>query len=50
MWIIAGPGVPAQHREDLTICEIAPTILAQAGLLPDDAMRGRVLSVLAAAV
>jgi hypothetical protein len=42
--------VPAQHREDLTIYAIAPTILAQARLLPDDAMRRRVLSALAPAV
>jgi predicted AlkP superfamily phosphohydrolase/phosphomutase len=42
--IIAGPGVPVQRREDLVIYDIAPTILAQAGLPPDDGMRGRVLA------
>ncbi len=30
--VIAGPGVPAGRREDLAILDIAPTILAQAGL------------------
>jgi predicted AlkP superfamily phosphohydrolase/phosphomutase len=42
--IIAGPGVPAQRREDLLIYDIAPTILAQAGLAPGENMRGRVLA------
>ncbi len=42
--IIAGPGVPAQHREDLVIYDVAPTILAQAGLVPDEDLRGRVLA------
>ena len=42
--IVAGPGVPAQRREDLVIYDIAPTILAQAGLAPDEHMRGRVLA------
>ena len=45
--IIAGPGVPAQHREDLVIYDIAPTILAQAGLSADETMRGRVLAEVA---
>jgi predicted AlkP superfamily phosphohydrolase/phosphomutase len=43
--LISGPGVPAEHREDMTIYDIAPTILAHAGLPPDDGMRGRVLGV-----
>ena len=30
--VIAGPGVPEGRREDLSILDIAPTILAQAGL------------------
>jgi predicted AlkP superfamily phosphohydrolase/phosphomutase len=42
--VITGPGVPAQRREDLVIYDIAPTILAQAGLPPQEGMRGRVLS------
>jgi predicted AlkP superfamily phosphohydrolase/phosphomutase len=42
--VIAGPGVPAERREDLVIYDIAPTILAQAGLPRDDGMRGRVLA------
>ena len=42
--VIAGPGVPAERRDDLVIYDIAPTILAQAGLAPDDGMRGRVLA------
>jgi predicted AlkP superfamily phosphohydrolase/phosphomutase len=42
--IIAGPGVPAEHREDLVIYDVAPTILAQAGLVPDEELRGRVLA------
>ncbi len=42
--IVTGPGVPAGRREDMTIYDIAPTILAQAGLPVEEAMRGRVLS------
>ena len=42
--MITGPGVPAGRREDLAIYDIAPTILAQAGLSPEDGMRGRVLA------
>lgn len=42
--IIAGPDVPAQRREDLTIYDIAPTILALAGVDGDAGMRGRVLA------
>jgi predicted AlkP superfamily phosphohydrolase/phosphomutase len=42
--VIAGPGVPVQRRDDLVIYDIAPTILAQAGLPPDDGMRGEVLA------
>lgn len=41
--VIRGPGIPAQRREDLAIYDIAPTILARAGLSPEAAMRGRVL-------
>jgi predicted AlkP superfamily phosphohydrolase/phosphomutase len=44
MCVIAGPGVPAQRREDLTIYDVAPTILAQCGLPVDDGMRGRALA------
>jgi predicted AlkP superfamily phosphohydrolase/phosphomutase len=42
--VIAGPGVPAERRDDLVIYDIAPTVLAQAGLPADDGMRGRVLA------
>jgi predicted AlkP superfamily phosphohydrolase/phosphomutase len=45
--VIAGPGVPAEQREDLVIYDIAPTILAQAGLPRDVGMRGRVLAEVA---
>jgi predicted AlkP superfamily phosphohydrolase/phosphomutase len=44
--ILAGPGVPAQRRDDLVIYDIAPTILALAGLDPVEGMRGRVLTAL----
>jgi len=47
--ILTGPGVPAQRREDMTIYDIAPTILAQAGLAPIEQMRGRDLAALATA-
>jgi predicted AlkP superfamily phosphohydrolase/phosphomutase len=39
--IISGPGVIAEQRDDLVIYDIAPTILAQAGLEVDERMRGR---------
>ena len=42
--IVSGPGVPAQRREDLVIYDVAPTILAQAGIQADGGMRGRVLA------
>jgi predicted AlkP superfamily phosphohydrolase/phosphomutase len=42
--IIHGPEVPARRREDLTIYDVAPTILAAAGLPPDRSMRGRALA------
>jgi predicted AlkP superfamily phosphohydrolase/phosphomutase len=45
--VIAGPGVPVGRRDDLTIYDIAPTILSQAGLEPQPAMRGRALNDLA---
>ncbi len=45
--VIAGPGVPAEHRDDLAIYDIAPTVLTLAGLEPDEAMRGRVLAPVA---
>ena len=41
--IIAGPGVPSQRREDLTIYDIAPTILALYDLEVPARLRGRVL-------
>jgi predicted AlkP superfamily phosphohydrolase/phosphomutase len=42
--VIAGPGVPVGRRDDLDILDIAPTILAQAGLAVDSDMRRRPLS------
>jgi len=42
--IIAGPGIAPGRREDLLIYDVAPTVLAQAGLAADAAMRGRVLA------
>jgi predicted AlkP superfamily phosphohydrolase/phosphomutase len=42
--IVAGPGVPAGRRDDLTIYDIAPTILAAGGLDPDPDLRGRVIA------
>ena len=33
LWITAGPGVPAEHREDMSILDVAPTILRLSGLL-----------------
>jgi predicted AlkP superfamily phosphohydrolase/phosphomutase len=45
--ILAGAGVPAQRREDMLIYDVAPTILAQAGLPRDDGMRGQVLAEVA---
>jgi predicted AlkP superfamily phosphohydrolase/phosphomutase len=41
--IVAGPGVPAQRRDDLAIYDIAPTILHLAGIDAVDGMRGRAL-------
>jgi predicted AlkP superfamily phosphohydrolase/phosphomutase len=43
IFVLAGPGVPAERRDDLTIYDVAPTILGLAGLLPDSGMRGRAL-------
>jgi predicted AlkP superfamily phosphohydrolase/phosphomutase len=48
--IVSGPGVPAQRREDLVIYDVAPTILAQAGIQADKGMRGRVLAGAAASL
>lgn len=42
--IASGPAVPAAHRDDLTIYDIAPTILAAAGLDPDPELRGRAIA------
>jgi predicted AlkP superfamily phosphohydrolase/phosphomutase len=41
--VVTGPGVPAEHRDDLTIYDVAPTILALAGLPAADAMRGHAI-------
>ena len=42
--IVSGPGVPAARRNDLTIYDIAPTILAAAGLDEDPDLRGRAIA------
>jgi len=42
--IVSGPGVPNVNRDDLTIYDIAPTILAAAGLAADDELRGRAIA------
>jgi len=42
--IITGPGVIAEQRDDLVIYDVAPTILAQAGLPVEAGMRGRCLA------
>jgi predicted AlkP superfamily phosphohydrolase/phosphomutase len=42
--ILTGPGVPARRREDLTIYDIAPTILSAAGIEADPALRGRAIA------
>jgi predicted AlkP superfamily phosphohydrolase/phosphomutase len=34
LWITAGPGVPAEHRDDMSILDVAPTILQLSGLPP----------------
>jgi predicted AlkP superfamily phosphohydrolase/phosphomutase len=43
LFIVAAPGVPTEHRTDLTIYDVAPTILGLGGLAPDAGMRGRAL-------
>ncbi len=43
VFILTAPGVPAGRREDLQIYDIAPTVLALAGLPADERMRGRAL-------
>jgi predicted AlkP superfamily phosphohydrolase/phosphomutase len=42
--IISGPGVPHEERDDLTIYDVAPTILAAAGLEADSELRGRAIT------
>jgi predicted AlkP superfamily phosphohydrolase/phosphomutase len=48
IFVLEGPGVPAERRDDLTIYDVAPTILGLAGLRPDAGMRGRNLGTAAA--
>lgn len=47
--VMAGPGIPAGRREDMSILDIAPTILALAGHPPGPGMRGRNLAAAVAA-
>jgi predicted AlkP superfamily phosphohydrolase/phosphomutase len=42
--IVSGPGVPNVERDDLTIYDVAPTILAAAGLDEDPELRGRAIA------
>lgn len=42
--VIAGPDIPAAHRDDLELLDIAPTILDLFGLPRQDSMRGRALT------
>jgi predicted AlkP superfamily phosphohydrolase/phosphomutase len=42
--VVTGPGVQAGQRDDMTIYDIAPTILDAAGLDPDPELRGRVIA------
>jgi predicted AlkP superfamily phosphohydrolase/phosphomutase len=41
LWVVAGPGVRAERRDDLVIYDVAPTILGLFGLDAADGMRGR---------
>jgi predicted AlkP superfamily phosphohydrolase/phosphomutase len=41
IFVLAGPGVSAERRNDLAIYDVAPTILRLAGLEPDPGIRGR---------
>jgi predicted AlkP superfamily phosphohydrolase/phosphomutase len=43
--IITGPGVRTEHRDDLSILDIAPTILGLFDLPTPDGMRGRVRGI-----
>jgi predicted AlkP superfamily phosphohydrolase/phosphomutase len=43
--LISGPGVPVSRRADLSIYDIAPTILSAAGLPADAGMRGRAMGL-----
>src|SRR4029434_3448246 len=44
MCVIAGPGVPAEHRDDMAIYDIAPTILDLFGTPVAPDMHGRALN------
>jgi predicted AlkP superfamily phosphohydrolase/phosphomutase len=41
--MITGPGIPAGRRDDLSILDIAPTILALAGLPKAEGIGGRAI-------
>ena len=45
IFVMAGPGVPSQRRDDLELYDVAPTILAAAGVPGDAAMRGRAIGI-----
>jgi predicted AlkP superfamily phosphohydrolase/phosphomutase len=48
LWVTAGPGVAAEHRDGMSILDVAPTILRLFGLPPDDGMRSAGLPLRAA--
>jgi predicted AlkP superfamily phosphohydrolase/phosphomutase len=45
LWVTAGPSVAAERRDDLSILDVAPTILRLSGLRADEAMAGTALRV-----
>jgi predicted AlkP superfamily phosphohydrolase/phosphomutase len=45
LWVTAGPGVAAEQRTDMSLLDVAPTILGLFGLPAGEAMQGRALSL-----
>jgi predicted AlkP superfamily phosphohydrolase/phosphomutase len=43
LWVTAGPGVASEQREDMSLLDVAPTILRLFGLAPGEEMRGDAL-------
>ena len=44
LWVTAGPGIRAERRDDLSILDVAPTIMELSGLPAAPDMRGRALT------